>query len=338
LNTAKNKNWWLFGGVGFIGQHFARSVLAGSSGAVVYLLDIRDPRRVGWKAGLDEFAEDDRLRYIPCDVRNSIQLAAGPQAGDVILNLAAIHREPGHRPEEYFATNLQGAENVCQLAEDCGCEEIVFTSSISVYGEHYAEADEDAVPDPKTPYGQSKLQAEAIHTRWAERTGGKLSIIRPGVVFGPGEGGNVSRLVKESLRRKRAIMLQPDLAKAGIYIDELIAVIHWLRFQTETRGNPLLVNGVSEDLLHFNDFGKALQEMLHFERAPLTIPINALTVALKFASPLKYLVSASSKLHPERLIKLTRPNAIRSKRLWEWGYPFTWSLERALADWMDRGI
>lgn len=336
--TAKNTNWWLFGGAGFIGQHFARSVLSGDSEARVYLLDIRDPNQVGWKAGLEAFAGNDRLHFISCDVRSTIQLAAKPQPGDVILNLAAVHREPGHRPEEYFETNLKGAQNICQLAEDCGCDEIIFTSSISVYGEHHAVADEDSIPSPKTAYGQSKLQAEEIHIRWAERTAGRLTIIRPGVVFGPGEGGNVSRLLKESLRRQRAIYLQPDLAKAGIYIDELIELIHWLRLQTEVRGNPLLVNGVSRELLHFNDYGKALQKLLHFDRAPLQVPINALAFALKLASPLKYLVSTSSKLHPERLIKLTRPNAIRSKRLQDWAYSWAWPLERALTHWMDRGI
>lgn len=336
--TAKNTNWWLFGGAGFIGQYFARSVLSRDSEARVYLLDIRDPSRVGWKAGLGAFANNDRLGFFSCDVRNTIQIAARPQPGDVILNLAAVHREPGHRPSEYFETNLKGAENICRLAEDCGCDEILFTSSISVYGEHHAVADEDSTPSPKTAYGQSKLQAEEIHIRWAERTSGKLTIIRPGVVFGPGEGGNVSRLLKESLRRQRAIYLQPDLAKAGIYIDELIELIHWLHLQAETRGNPLLVNGVSGDLLHFNDYGMALQEMLHFERPPLNIPINALAFALKLASPLKYLVSTSSKLHPERLIKLTRPNAIRSQRLQVWGYPYAWPLDRALTDWIDRGI
>jgi nucleoside-diphosphate-sugar epimerase len=141
---------------------------------------------------------------------------------DVIVNLAAIHREPGHRSEEYFETNISGAQNICDLAAQSGCREIIFTSSISVYGIHDKPADESSAPRPYSPYGQSKLEAEKLHIDWAKKTGCRLSIVRPGVVFGPGEGGNVTRLVREMLNRDRQIQLQPDQCKAGIYIEELL--------------------------------------------------------------------------------------------------------------------
>lgn len=338
MSEQSHKTWWIFGGAGFIGQHFANSVLSQYAEDNAVLLDIRDPSVIGWQTILSRYAKSQRLRYIPCDVRKSLKLPESPATGDVVLNFAAVHREPGHRSEEYFATNIKGAENICHFAESTGCKEITFTSSISVYGEHHATADEDSEPSPKTAYGQSKLQAEQIHLDWANRTGGRLSIIRPGVVFGPGEGGNVTRLVKESLRRQRAIHLKPDLAKAGIYIEELLALMHWLREQLVDSGKPLLVNGVSEELLYFNDYGKTLQALKQFEAAPLNIPVGALAAVLKLASPLKFLVPATSKFHPERLLKLTRPNAIRSRRLKEMNYPFSWPLDRAMADWLSRGI
>ena len=39
---------------------------------------------------------------------------------DLIINLAAIHRMPGHKDFEYFETNIKGAENICDFAEDKG--------------------------------------------------------------------------------------------------------------------------------------------------------------------------------------------------------------------------
>jgi len=338
MSQERHRTWWIFGGAGFIGQHFAHSVLSLYSEDHVVLLDIRDPNAIGWQAGLADFSSGPRLQFIQCDVRIPLKLLEPPLPDDVLLNFAAIHREPGHRPEEYFQTNLKGAENVCRLAVDSDCDEIIFTSSISVYGEHANEVDEDTTPNPKTAYGKSKLQAEQIHLDWSARTGGKLSIVRPGVVFGPGEGGNVSRLVKETLSRGRAIQLMPDLAKSGIYIEELLAMIHWLRDRSSASSEPFLINGVSKDLIHFNDYGRCLQALKKLERNPLNIPIGALAAVLKLASPLKYLVSTSSKFHPERLLKLTRPNAIRSIRLRQMGYPHEWTLERAMADWLNRGI
>ena len=51
-----------------------------------------------------------------------------------LFNFAAVHREPGHAREEYFDTNIAGAKNVCAFAEETGCKNILFTSSIAVYG------------------------------------------------------------------------------------------------------------------------------------------------------------------------------------------------------------
>ena len=47
------------------------------------------------------------------DVREPIPATiAGGRPPDWIIMLAAVHREPGHEPEEYFATNVAGARNV----------------------------------------------------------------------------------------------------------------------------------------------------------------------------------------------------------------------------------
>ena len=330
--------WALFGGAGFIGQHLAFSVLNRSPEATVDLLDIQPRQDIRWKVPLKTYEDEGRLRVLHCDVRNSDLLKQHSADFDTIVNLAAIHRGPGHRPEEYFETNVKGAENICRFAEQTGCREILFTSSISVYGVHDQAVDERSGPQPKTPYGQSKLEAENIHRSWAERTGGRLAIVRPGVVFGPGEGGNVSRLVSEMLKRDRKIRIRPDQTKAGIYIEELLDIVHWLRGRPVPQGTPLVVNGVSNEILTFNDFGEALQEIRGFGQPPLTFPESLLKLGTAMLKPAGWFLPATSKVHPERLAKLTRANDIRPTRLIEAGYPFGWPLERALADWLDKGL
>jgi nucleoside-diphosphate-sugar epimerase len=125
--------------------------------------------------------------------------------GDIVLiaNFAAIHREPGYEDAEYFETNLLGAENVCKFAEKVGCQNIIFTGSISLYGVSESVKDELTLPVPVTAYGASKLTAEKIHQIWRAKDANdrRLVIVRPGVVFGPGEGGNVSRLIRSVIHR-----------------------------------------------------------------------------------------------------------------------------------------
>ena len=111
-----------------------------------------------------------------------------PNQTDLAVNLAAIHREPGHQDYEYFETNLKGAENVCSWADQVGCNKIIFTSSIAPYGPAEEPKDEQSLTVPVTAYGSSKLAAEKIHIAWQHKDieGRQLVIVRPGVVFGPG--------------------------------------------------------------------------------------------------------------------------------------------------------
>jgi len=330
--------WGIYGGSGFIGQHLAFSILSRCSGDRVYCLDIQSPKEAGWKSPIAPFIGAGRLSYVKTDVRNRTQMLESARSFDVIVNLAAIHREPGHKPEEYFETNVEGARNVCRVADSVGCGQMIFTSSISVYGIHDRAVDEHTPPEPKTPYGQSKLQAEQIQAEWAEESGGRLSIIRPGVVFGPGENGNVTRLVRETLRLKRQIRISPDQPKAGIYIEELLEVIHWLREQCPPAGHHDLVNGVSDENLTFNAHGEVLQELMNFGRRPFVVPETLLRLASTMSAPLGWMLGSGSKFHPERLAKLTRPNDIRPAGLVSRGYPFTWSLEKAMNDWLEKGL
>ena len=61
---------------------------------------------------------------IICDVRNKLENKKLPKKIDLIINLAAIHREPGHKPNEYFDTNILGAENITEFAEQVNCNKL----------------------------------------------------------------------------------------------------------------------------------------------------------------------------------------------------------------------
>lgn len=336
MNAGDAKTWGLFGGSGFIGQHLAHSIVQRSPESIVFLLDLLPPTQSPLKAPLGPYLDSGQVTFKLCDVRDRKQVQSLPDQFDVIVNLAAIHREPGHKAHEYFDTNIYGARNICELAESTNCREIIFTSSISVYGIHDQAADEYSQTQAYSPYGQSKLEAETIHAEWADNTGGRLITIRPGVVFGPGEGGNVTRLMKEMFNRKRSILLNPDQPKAGIYIRELVDLIHWLR--ENSTGNQTLVNGVSHELLTFNSFGSAFNKLQLASKKELSIPANFIHMATLLARPLSGLFSSGSRIHPERLAKIYRPNDIRPTVLKELGYPFNWPLERALQDWQEHGL
>lgn len=188
-------NYIIFGGSGFIGTHLIHLLKSEcvKSGDKIYDLDIVMPGEEGVVPGIVE--KNDGVEYIRLDVRKPIEFDFEPTKDDVIFNLAAVHRTPGRPDHAYFETNIYGAENVTAFAEKHGIRKILFTSSIAPYGAAEELKTEDTLPTPNTPYGISKLVAEKIHQIWqAKDSSRELTIVRPGIVYGKGEHGNMTRL------------------------------------------------------------------------------------------------------------------------------------------------
>ena len=172
-------NYILFGGSGFIGTHLIHLLLRECVrlGDVIYDLDLVMPGEEGVVPGVVE--KNDGVQYIRLDVRKPIDFAFVPTPEDVIFDLAAVHRTPGHPEEAYFETNIRGAENVTAFAEKYGIRKILFTSSIAPYGASEDLKTEETLPTPNTPYGISKLVAEKIHQIWQARDPAReLTIVR----------------------------------------------------------------------------------------------------------------------------------------------------------------
>ena len=129
-------------------------------------------------------------------MRDLDALAQAARGHDVIYNLAAEHRDDVRPASLYYDVNVRGAENTCIAAERAGIHSIVFTSSVAVYGERARRLREDAPHVPMNEYGRTKSLAESVYLTWAKAAADRmLVIVRPAVVFGPGNEGNVYSLV-----------------------------------------------------------------------------------------------------------------------------------------------
>ena len=156
----------IFGGCGFIGLYFAEKALDINLFDNLYLVDIREPEDSVGKLKYQRLLDTGKVKFLKRDVRENLNDILIEKNLTTILNFAAIHREPGHQAYEYGETNISGAKNVCDFAKFNNCKNIIFTSSIAVYGPGEHEKNESTEAKPSTPYGKSKLESEKVHLIW----------------------------------------------------------------------------------------------------------------------------------------------------------------------------
>lgn len=325
----------IFGGAGFIGTFFAEHLL-NTGFDKIYLYDIQKVSDKPFLYRNNKIRNEKRIIEINGDVKQEITWRPAEEQVALIANFAAIHREPGHALNEYYETNLLGAENVCAWAELIGCNEIIFTSSISPYGPSEHQKNENSLPLPATAYGGSKLVAEKIHQTWlaADKTKRNLVIVRPGVVFGPGEGGNVSRLIKAVLKRYFIYMGNRSTRKAGTYVKELCTAICWvLQHQKKSGSNFTLFNMSMNPGPSIEEYVEAVCKVADIKRKIPAIPYPLL---LSIAHLIEFVTRPLGIRHPfspVRIRKLVHSNNIQPSFLVENNYPYQYTLESALADW-----
>ena len=323
------KNCVIFGGTGFIGSHLSNFLIKNDLAENVFLFD-KNSIRSGY-----EF-DRSRIIYAKGDVRSAIQSNLLPSNIDLIANFAAIHREPGHDDYEYFETNILGAENVCKFAEKVNCKNIIFTSSISPYGISESVKDESTLPIPVTAYGSSKLVAEKIHQIWQAKdvSNRRLVIVRPGVVFGSGEGGNVSRLIKAVIHRYFFFMGNRNTRKAGVYVKELCNAMWWvLQEQKKNSETISLFNMSMNPGPSIGEYVSAVRKTQDIKRFIPTVPYRLLIGVAYVIDAIAKPLGIKHPFNPIRIRKLVRSNNILPTYLVEHGYQFQYTLDSAFADW-----
>ena len=326
-------NYIITGGTGFIGTHLTNLLNEVHPEVKIWNLDIVTPGTPNpvvknYKPAVRD-GEKLGSTFVECDVRKPIvDLPFTPTSEDVIFNFAAVHRTPGHPDKEYFETNIRGAENVCAFAEKYGIKQIVFTSSIAPYGAAEELKTEDTLPTPNTAYGISKLVAEKIHMAWQK--GGesrKLTIVRPGVVFGRGENGNFSRLYWGIRKHTFAYPGRKDTIKACVYVKELVRFILWNVEERKTAFD--IYNCTFEPAYTIEQIVTAMKKVTGLTQMVPYIPNS---IIMPMAASAK-LMGSPMGICPARVKKLQISTNICGKKMKKSGYQFKWTFEEALADW-----
>jgi nucleoside-diphosphate-sugar epimerase len=148
---------------------------------------------------------------------------------DLVVLLAAEHRDDISPISLYYDVNIGGMRNTLEAMEANGVKRIVFTSSVAVYGLNKENPNEMYPADPFNHYGKSKWEAEQVLTEWYKtHQDWNINILRPTVIFGERNRGNVYNLLKQISSGKFLMVGKGNNKKSMAYVGNIVAFIKFL--------------------------------------------------------------------------------------------------------------
>jgi GlcNAc-P-P-Und epimerase len=163
------------------------------------------------------------------DVRDPKAVATALAGIDLVYHLAAEHRDDVSPVSLYYEVNVEGTRNLAAACSACGVTRLVFTSSVAVYGLNAASTSEGSPTNPFNDYGKSKLQGERVLLQWAEENPAvSLTIIRPTVVFGEDNRGNVYNLISQIASGHFMMVGDGENRKSMAYVGNVAAFLSFV--------------------------------------------------------------------------------------------------------------
>lgn len=163
------------------------------------------------------------------DVRDQQCMDEKLNDADCVVLLAAKHRDDVHPTSLYYETNVGGMEKTLKAMEKNGVKRLVFYSSVAVYGLNKHNPDENHPADPFNHYGKSKWQAEEVLQEWYKtHSDWNINIVRPTVIFGERNRGNVYNLLKQISTGRFLMVGKGDNKKSMAYVGNIVVFTKFL--------------------------------------------------------------------------------------------------------------
>ncbi len=203
----------IIGGAGFLGTRLAKYL---NSKNLDFNLVDKDTSPITTKPIIQADVEDYQ----------SLEVISQSTA---IINLAAAHRDDIKPLSRYDDVNIQGAENVCKCARLHNINKIIFTSSVAIFGFAPGDTDESGEPNYFNDYGRTKYLAEQVYKEWQTEDPENrcLVIVRPTVIFGEGNRGNVYNLFKQIAHGKFVMIGDGKNVKSMAYVENVAAFLEF---------------------------------------------------------------------------------------------------------------
>jgi nucleoside-diphosphate-sugar epimerase len=277
------KTWFVTGVSGFVGGHVARQLTA--RGDRVRAV-VRSPERISADPA------STAVHVFRGDVTDKESMREAMRAVDGAFHVAGWYKIGRKNREVAVATNVVGTRNVLELVQELRIPKVVYTSTLAVNSDTHGRMVDETyrfTGSHISLYDETKARAHDIAMSFAAR-GVPVSIVQPGLVYGPGDTSSIRTMLVQYLQR-RLPLVPLKTAFAWGHVDD-IAAGHLLAMERGEPGRNYFLAGP----VH------TLEEALHIAEQITGIPpprVHAPPVLLRAAARAMSLVERFVALPPE---------------------------------------
>ena len=218
-----------------------------------------------------------------------------------------IHGQQEKDEEEYFQVNFEQTKHIYnRFLKDPKAEKFIFLSTIHVLTEKpEGVIDESYEPKPFTPYGRSKFNAEN-YIRENTKPGKINYILRPTMIHGPGNRGNLNMLYNMINQGFPYLLGSINNCRSFTSIDNLTFIIHEL-LQNDIQ--PGLYHIADDEPTYSHDLIRLIGEITGRKARILSLPLGFLKIISRLGNHIKL------PINDHRLIKLTEDFIVSNQKI-----------------------
>lgn len=313
------------GGSGFIGSHFYNAI----PNEKVINFDLKPP------------AFKSESQFVQGDIRIMDDIVKALKTSKIgrIISLAAKHHDFGIGHDEYFDTNEDGTRVICEAASKFNIKEIVFYSSVAVYGIRQEKSIEGMYPQPDSAYGASKLAGEKVLEKWAyEDPTRSVLIIRPTLVFGPNNMANMRNLIQQIDSGLYFHLGKAENIKSIAYVENLVKATLFL--MDRMKPGVSIYNYADEPQLSAREIGNIIASALN-KKVRITIP-KSLGILMGYPFDLAIKITGKNlPISTARIKKLGTQTHHSAEKIFAEGFvPEYSTIEgiRKMVEWYRKGL
>lgn len=258
---------------------------------------------------LSQYLKEKEYKVKPLSLRQNDWQNAIDANTQAIIHLAGKAHDTKNTSAsfEYFEVNTELTKKLFDIFLSSDIKDFIYFSSVKAVADTVdGVLSEDTVPDPKTPYGQSKHKAEEYLLSKQLPEGKRLFIIRPCMIHGPGNKGNLNLLFSVVKKGIPYPLAAYENKRSFLSIDNLSFGIEQIISQPIASG---VYQFADDEALSTNDLIRLIGQSLSKKVSLWKLPQGLINTLAKTGD------IAKLPLNSERLKKLTENYVVSNEKI-----------------------